>query len=143
MSWKEAIVGWSLDIVHKVSADTAAGYAASLEQCGRFFENYSINEIDGKAIWEWVKLCRRQGVKNATIRRNLDALSSLFSYAQAEEWRGDNPTLEKRRLLPERRDPMVLPDASDAAAVLAEAPSRVVAFTRVCWDSGFPSIAWL
>ena len=112
-SWDDAIVAWSSHIKGQVgSARTAKRYAGSLKiACAHF--SGSIAEIDKAAVNRFVSARRAAGVTNATIRRDLQAISSLLDYAEEEGWREGNPAHAKMRKLKEHRDPIALPLEAD------------------------------
>lgn len=112
-SWDDAIVGWSSYIAGQVgSARTAKRYAGSLKIACHHFSG-AIADIDKAAINRFVTARRAEGVTNATIRRDLQALSSLLDYAEEEGWREGNPAHAKMRKLKEHRDPIALPLEAD------------------------------
>ena len=51
-------------------------------------------------------------------------------------WREGNPTLSKRRILRERRDPIALPRHVDIEAVIAVASPLFAALIRAAWLTG-------
>jgi integrase/recombinase XerD len=57
-------------------------------------------------------------VSNATIKRDLGALSNVMKFCSLKGWREDNPVLPKLELVPERRDPIVLPLERDIKLVM-------------------------
>jgi integrase/recombinase XerD len=75
-----------------------------------------LHEIDTRKLSEIVKFRRDAGVTNATIRRDLGAISSVLGYAEAEGWREDNPALVWLRRVRERRDPIMLPENQPTSA---------------------------
>lgn len=118
-SWDDAIVGWSKYIRSQVgSPRTAKRYASSLITASRHFSG-PIAEIDKAAINRFVAARRQEGVTNATIRRDLQAISSLLDFAEEEGWREGNPAHAKMRKLKEHRDPISLPLEPDYAFMLA------------------------
>ncbi|MGU3496129.1 tyrosine-type recombinase/integrase [Xanthobacteraceae bacterium A53D] len=117
--WDDAITGWAGYIPRQVgSARTVKRYADSLSIAGRHFSTRPIAEIGKDEINRFVTARRGDGVTNATIRRDLQAISSLFDFAEDEGWREGNPALDKMRRLKEHRDPIVLPDEADYDFVL-------------------------
>jgi integrase/recombinase XerD len=97
---------------------------------------YTIDKIDGKAIVALIAARRAEGASPATVRRDLTAISRVLTFAEAMEWREGNPTLSKRRILKERRDPIVLPTAADIEAVIAAASRRFGGLIRAAWLTG-------
>jgi integrase/recombinase XerD len=111
----------------QIAAATAKRYGVSLAQCEPVLSPYPVAKIDGAVINALIAARRRNGATPATIRRDLTAVSRVLTYAEAMEWREGNPTLSKRRLLKERRDPIQLPTAAAIAAVMAASSARFAA----------------
>ena len=76
------------------------------------------------------------GVTNATIRRDLVALSSVLSHCEDQGWRDDNPALLRLKKLKERRDPITLPEPAHIEAVIAKAPGNFKHLIRAAWQTG-------
>lgn len=112
-SWDDAIVAWTKYIAGQVGSQrTVHRYASSLVIASRHLSG-SIAEIDKADINRFVTARRGAGVKNATIRRDLQAISSLLDFAEEEGWREGNPAHTKMRKLKEHRDPITLPLEAD------------------------------
>jgi integrase/recombinase XerD len=75
-------------------------------------------------------------VTNATIRRDLVALSSVMNYAIDESWLENNPVLARMARVAERRDPIILPRPQDLDLVLARAPGMVKDLIRAAMALG-------
>jgi integrase/recombinase XerD len=67
---------------------------------------------------------RKQGVTDATIKRNLIALSSVANFAIDEGYWEENPVLPRLKRNKEHRDPIILPRPEDLDKVIAQAPGR-------------------
>jgi integrase/recombinase XerD len=68
-----------------------------------------VHQIDERVIDDIVKeRIKTAGV--ATVRRDLDALSSLLAYAKQKGLCATNPAAERLENLGGRRDPVVLPN---------------------------------
>ena len=94
----------------------------SLKQLEPFLLGLYLDEIDKGVVSEIVRQRRARGATNATIRRDLVALSSVLGYPEEEGWRDDNPALTRLRKVKERHEPIVLPEHGDIARVIARAP---------------------
>ncbi len=113
-SWQAAVVSWSEHIGRQIAATTVSRYLVSLNHIRQWLDDKNIHEIDAAMLRDLVKGRQRQGVTNATIRRDLTAISSVLAHAIDEQWIHDNPAQAfNRKRLPERRDPIALP-TSDA-----------------------------
>lgn len=119
-TWLDAVAEWAEHVAGDLAPTTAARYADSLEKVKPHLQRYDIDKIDGRAIAELIA-ARKKEVSAATVRRDLTAVSRVLEFAESMEWREGNPTLSKRRLLKERRDPIELPQDASIAAVVAAA----------------------
>lgn len=134
--WDDAVAAWTNHIrTHVGSPRTAKRYADSLAIAGRFFSRKPIAELGKEEINRFVA-ARQADVSNATIRRDLQALSSLFDFAEDHGWREGNPALAKMRRLREHRDPITLPDEDDYAFVLSRLAPAYADLLRVARATG-------
>jgi len=118
-SWDDAVTAWAGYISGQVgSIRTAKRYAGSLVIASRHLSG-PIADLDKAAINRFVAARRQEGVTNATIRRDLQAISSLLDFAEEEGWRESNPAHAKMRKLKEHRDPIALPLEADYEFLLA------------------------
>jgi integrase/recombinase XerD len=117
-TWEEAVTQWATHALGQVARTTAKRYAVSLQQCGHVLKGADIASIDGKTIQHLINQRRQvDRATPATVRRDLTAISRVLEYAEALGWREGNPTLSKRKLLRERRDPIALPTSSDIGLI--------------------------
>lgn len=122
-TFAEVLAQWSPWIAKQVGARTAQRYATSLGVLEPFLDGKFLDEVDGRLVAEIIRA--RQSVDevtNATIKRDLTALSSVLTYAIAQDWIESNPVLPKLKTIKERRDPIVLPGAADVRRVIDRAP---------------------
>ena len=134
--WRDAVTAWHEHESGQIAPTTAKRYAVSFKQCEPFLIEMDIAKIDGRAIAALVQARRRTGATPATVRRDLTAISRVLEFAEGMGWREGNPTLSKRRLLKERRDPIALPDHADIERVIAASSPRFGAFIRAAWLTG-------
>lgn len=135
IKWGDAVVSWSQNVGPSLSLRTYNRYVCSLRQLRPQLDQLSIQEITVDLLKEIIKGRRRAGVKNATIRRDLTALSSVLNHAADEGWIADNPAaaLNRRRLVPERTVRIALPHQASVDLVFARIPTRmrdICEFTR-------------
>jgi integrase/recombinase XerD len=121
-TWEDGVLAWGEHIAASVKPSTAKRYAVSLKQLEPFLLGLYLDEIDKGVVSEIVRQRRAKGATNATIRRDLVALSSVLGYSEEEGWRDDNPALTRLRRLKERHVPIELPEHGDIARVSARAP---------------------
>lgn len=125
--WLEVVTEWLEHATDQLSPSTLTRYAVSLEQCKPQLSAYDIDKIDGKTVVALIQARLQAGAKPATVKRDLTAVSQVLEYAEAMEWREGNPTLSKRRLLRERRNPIALPTEEAIASVIAATSKRFAA----------------
>lgn len=127
-TWKEAVVEWSKAAPDQVGPGTVKRYLVSLGQVRTFLDGLYVDEIGRKKIAE---IARRPGVTNATRRRDLTAISSVLRWCVAQGWRDDNPARDwSREAIPERRDPIALPELAHIDLVIADAPGNFAKLIR-------------
>lgn len=121
VSWGAAVVEWNSALPRLyLRPGTVARYIVSLRQAHEWFDGVMVQKIDGAFIKKYIRDRSKRGVTNATIRRDLSAISSVLGVAIDEGWIEDNPAkMIDRSRVKEKRDPIVLPDDNDIAAVLA------------------------
>lgn len=135
VGWRDAVISWSENVAGSLGDRTYSRYCCSLRQLRTVLDPLSVQEITPELLKELIKQRRRAGVKNATIRRDLTALSSVLNHAADEGWIAENPSggLNRRRLVPERTVRIMLPQPESIALVFARLPPRirgVCEFTR-------------
>jgi integrase/recombinase XerD len=119
-----------------VGAATAQRYAVSLGKLEPFLNGLYLDEVDDAVIAQIIDARIANGVSNATIKRDLVALSSVLKFAQARKWRPDNPARDQMALVKERREPIVLPDPNDIRRVIAAAPGMMATLILAAWYTG-------
>lgn len=124
-SFEDAYSAWEAQLLGSVGAKTATRYLCSLKQLAPWLEGRALAEVDGRLIVRIIDERRKAGATNATIKRDLGALSSVMNHALLRDWIEANPVLAKLKLAPERRDPIVLPIDADIALVMERAPGMV------------------
>lgn len=124
--WQEVVIAWNDHALNSIAENSHKRYLVSLSQCRAWLDNKAIHTIDVTCLRELIKARRAAGVSNATIRRDLTAISAVLSVAQEEGWITENPALAiNRKRIPERRDPILLPTDASIAVMLEELPTRV------------------
>jgi len=137
-TWLEAVTAWleHVSVSGELAPATLKRYAVSIAQCEGHLAPLDIAKIDGKTIMALVAARQKLGATAATIRRDLTAVSRVLEYAEAMEWREGNPTLSKRKLLKERRDPITLPTVEAIGAMLKAASGRFAALIEAARLTG-------
>lgn len=143
-TWREAVVNWSETIGAMSDADGLKSrvkqrYLESIRMVDPFWSNLQLSQIGRAEIATFVKL-RKKGftrvgpdasrqkispVMNATIRRDLTALSSVFRAASAAGLTDFNPAKEwDRGVIKERKRVFIPPLPSEIETVLRYAASN-------------------
>lgn len=134
----EAIEAWTFHVPTHVSAKTVARYLNSIQLIQAHLEGLHIDEVDKGTVATIIAARRARGITNATIRRDLTALSSLLSFAVEQGWREGNPALDAFRSkgMRERRDPIVLPELRDIERAIERAPGGLKHLVRAAFLTG-------
>jgi integrase/recombinase XerD len=111
-TWAEAYLEWLGHITKHVSPKTALRYDCSINQIRQFFDHLYIDEVERKDVLD-ARKARMEKVSNATVRRDLQALSSLLEFAEFHGWRKGNPASLVMKKTKESRDPIMLPTEAD------------------------------
>lgn len=121
VSWEAAVVEWHSALPRlNLKPGTVTRYLVSLGQAREWFDGALVQKIDGAFIKRFVRDRSKRGASNATIRRDLSAISSVLGVAVDEGWIEENPAkMIDRSRVKEKRDPIVLPDPDDISEVLA------------------------
>jgi integrase/recombinase XerD len=135
-TFEEAFTAWDVQLERSVGAKTAKRYLVSLKQLSPWLERRDLADIDGRLVASIIRERQRVGVTNATIKRDLGALSSVMNFAILQGWIEDNPVLPKLALVPERRDPIMLPSDRDIALVIERAPGMVAQMITAALKTG-------
>lgn len=126
---------WSIWIAKQVGAATAERYACSLDQLSQWLDGKDQADIDGKLVGTIIAE-RGEAVSNATLRRDLTALSSVINYCILRCWRDANPVTPRMSLIVEQRDPIVLPQIEHINVAIGQAPGMIGAMMRAAMITG-------
>lgn len=137
VTWEAAVVSWSNAWPRLgIKGKTGARYAQSLVGVRRWLDGKKVHEIDLPLLKQIVSARAKQGVTNATIRRDMTAVSSVLGHACDEGWLEENPArMMDRSRFKERPSPIVLPRADSIAQVFAEA-SRFIDMAELSLETG-------
>jgi integrase/recombinase XerD len=135
-AYRKVFVDWGEHIVTEVGAGTAKRYGSSLAQLEPDLKTLFIDEIDKAKVQAIVKRRRAAGATNATIRRDLTALSSIFRYCEDHDYCEGNPALSVLKTIGERRDPIVLPRHADIHLVAIRAGQMLGTMARTALKTG-------
>lgn len=126
-TYKEAVVLWGQTTLAGADSEglkpaARERYLQSARSLDAHFRDARLKDIDKRAIGAYVAERKRQGVTNATIRRDLTALSSIFRASCAAGIWDENPArLWDRTVIRERRRVFTPPTDEEIEAVAAAA----------------------
>jgi integrase/recombinase XerD len=136
-TFDDALARWAEELPHQVGHRTADRYGSSLGMLKPWLDGKYLDEIDGALVAEVIKERRKSDrVTNATIKRDLVALSSVMNYAIDQGWREDNPVLARMKRLKEQRDPIVLPERASVLRMVERAPGMFSKLIEAAWKTG-------
>lgn len=122
VSWKRACLEWNEKAVEALKPAVVKRYLVSIKQLRPVLDDLYVDQIDARTV---AKAANRKGVTNATLRRDLTAMSSVLTYCISQSWRADNPVKAwDRGVIRERRDQISPPEDADVARVLALCPGN-------------------
>lgn len=124
-------------IPHEVGARTFQRYVCSIGQLKPFLEGKYLDEINHRFLTELARARQAADrISNATLKRDLGALSSLLNFAMDQGWQSTNPVLPRLQRIKERRDPISLPSPEDVEKLIQRAPGMLGAMIRAARLTG-------
>lgn len=124
-TWRGAVLRYTSEVLpQSVKPTTAKRYLVSLKQLSPDLQDLYLDQIDKKRISAVISSRLKTGATNATIRRDLTAMSRVLAACVAWGWRDDNPAHEfDRSIIRERRDPIRLPTDDEVLKAAADVPA--------------------
>jgi integrase/recombinase XerD len=135
-SFAEVIAAWAPWIEARCGAKTVQRYACSLDQWSPYLDGRKLSDLTPRFVADVVRARQAGGVTNATIKRDLVAVSSVMTFAMAQGWRDDNPTMPAMRITKEKRTPIILPQAAHIDLVIARCPGMIADVVRTAIATG-------
>lgn len=138
-SWMEAVGRYLLEVgPGAVKPEVLKRYECSLTQVHPWLGHLRVDEITRRVIADMVGGRKRKGVTNATVNRDLTAVSRVLAATVMWDWRDDNPagTFDRRSMTRERRDPRKLPKEEHVEAMLTASPPMFAALLNVLRYTG-------
>lgn len=136
-SFKLAVLKWEAEVLPEaVKPSVMRRYMTSITALVPVFGDLNVKDINSKAIARYIST-RTGTVTNATIRRDLTALSRLLAACIAWGWISDNPAKTfDTSIIRERRKQMSIPSDADFATVLAFVPAGAAPILRLLDQTG-------
>jgi integrase/recombinase XerD len=100
------------------SKRTFSSYKSALGMLSPWLDGIMISQLTKKFIGRIAKERGKDGITNATLKRNLGALSSVCNFCVLHDMLDHNPVLPWLKSTKEHRDPIVLPRDEDIALVI-------------------------
>jgi integrase/recombinase XerD len=125
ITWMEAVASWLEEIAPNVAPQTLKRYLVSIRQVEPWLKPLYLDEITRRKLKDVATERRRNRASNATIRRDLTAVSSVLDHAIDNDWTEDNPTIIARKKLKERREPIALPEDEHINFAISRAPGNM------------------
>lgn len=124
LTWMEAVVNYTTAAKQDLRPSTFKRYQVSLGMVGPHLTSFYLHEITSRAIGDLIAKRRAAGATNATINRDLTAVSRVLAHGLGKNATDHNPAKDyDRSLNRERRDPIELPEWSAVAAAIKLAPT--------------------
>lgn len=136
-TWKAAVVRWSTEVLPRaVKPQVARRYLTSVAMLDAEFGDATLAQITPRRIAAYIT--RRTGtVANATIRRDLTALSRLLSACIAWGWLTENPARTfDRSIIRERSRHLHIPTDAELLLAIAECPAGMAPILRLLDETG-------
>lgn len=135
--WEAAVVSWAGSWPRLgIKPKTGARYTQSLTCVREWLDGKKVHEIDNRLLKQIVSARAKQKVTNATIRRDMTAISSVLGHCLDEGWIEENPAkMMDRSRFRERTLPIVLPRPDSIAQVFAER-SRFMDMAELSLETG-------
>ncbi|BAK66836.1 putative integrase [Sphingobium sp. SYK-6] len=121
-AWPDAVISWSQKGPRAlgIKLTTFNRYLVSFIQLRPWLDDKDVHQIDVKLLKKIVADRQKQGVSNATVRRDLTAISSVLAHCVDLDWLEENPAkMIDRSRFKEDRTPIILPREESMALVFA------------------------
>jgi integrase/recombinase XerD len=137
VAWETAVISWANAWGRLgIKPRTGARYQQSLIVCRPWLDGKKVHEIDNALLKSIVSARAKQGTTNATIRRDITAISSVLGHCCDEGWLEDNPArMMDRSRFKEKKANIILPRPESIAQVFAEG-GRLVDMAELSKETG-------
>lgn len=138
VSWQAAVVEWHAKgaAALGIKPRTFDRYVTSIGQLREWLDDKEIQRIDVKLLKTIVSERQKRHATNATIRRDMTAISSVLAYCVDQEWIEENAAkMIDRSRFKERRARIILPRDESLALVFEDA-SRFMDMARFALQTG-------
>lgn len=139
MTWVDAVVRYIEEVAPgAVKPDVLKRYQCSLRQVHPWLGQLEVLKITRRTIADMVGGRKRAGASNATINRDLTAVSRVLASCVAWGWAEENPAalFDRGTMTRERRDPIILPSEEHIRAMIDAAPPMIGLMIQVYRHTG-------
>lgn len=138
MTWPQAVEAWLRDNPSSAKPSTMKRYITSLRACHAAFGELFMDQIKRGTLIKWIGDRRRQRASNATINRDLTAISRVCAYAVSLEAIDRNPCdlISRRDSNREVRPPRKPPSQHEVDRLADTAPPMLGALVRLLDTTG-------
>ena len=135
--YEDAVVLWAESGFGGVKPSSALRYQSSLRMLHEHFAPLYLDQISARRIGEYVRSRRKGGAINATIRRDLSALSRCIGHANAHGWGEENAAKAwDRSVIRERKFIMERVDVPSLDAITARCAPVFAAYVSFLLATG-------
>lgn len=137
LTWKAASLRYTTEAAGSVKPDTMKRYISSFAQVDGILGEMYVDEITRRTVGKIISTGRQRGATNATIRRDLTAVSRVLALCVAYGEREDNPAKEfDKEVIRERRSPRRLPEPDQVRAYAAACHGNLRHLVMLLWQTG-------
>lgn len=131
-TWIEAVTRYMAEVApSSLKPSAVKRYQVSLRQLSPFLAPLRLADIKRRTVAEVITARKKSGATNATIRRDLTAMSRVLAACVEWGWIDENPARTfDRSMLRERRDPIQPPEDADVAAAVGKAHGMLADMIR-------------
>lgn len=138
-TWAEAVIGYSRGVLDAggVKPTTAERYRVSFRQIDPYLKGATLDMISRERLSQIIDERRAEGATNATIRRDLTAISRVLAHAVSKGMTETNAAATyDRRLIRERSAPLSIPTDDQIAVACTMMPPEWSALVRFLRGTG-------
>jgi integrase/recombinase XerD len=136
-TYDEAAKRWYRETLPSLEPATGRRYLVSSRSLSPHFKGLFLDQIKPRNIADFVSARKEEGTNDATIRRDLTALSSIFRSAVSWGWIDQNVARQwDRSTLGESSSEVHRLDQASFDAVVKEAPPALAALLRFLLETG-------
>jgi len=134
--WEEAVAAWADLELAGLRPATQDRYRTSLKQLHPHFHGRAVEALTAADVHAYTLARARQGVKPATVRRDLMVMGRVLRVAKRAGWITANPVPEEMGEISEKREPIRPVPLRQVARLIQIAPPGLAAMARFLARTG-------